>query len=128
MRFKCKVCKIDISIDLEKLEDITNLSEEDGQDLVPHGFFIISDGSFFSLHKGDECIFDTAEKIIISRSDMVNWETHDNPSRCNGCCGLDGLDGINVMCANGHEIGTLKADCWMGHGFILEPDLTEMKG
>jgi hypothetical protein len=34
-------------------------------------------------------------------------------------CGLDGMDGPNLVCVNGHEIGTEKSDCWMPHAAVL---------
>lgn len=125
MKFKCKKCKIEISLDVEEYKDSTLLVEEDNVDIVPQGFYIISNGSFFNLYQDDKCIYDTSGKVIINKNDMINWKPHNDKKRCNGCCGFDGTDGINIICKNGHEIGTLKSDCWMGHGFILEPDFTE---
>ena len=40
--------------------------------------------------------------------------------RLNGCCGLDGLDGPNQLCACGAEVGTLQTDCWTPRVFIPE--------
>lgn len=39
------------------------------------------------------------------------------PGRCNGCCGLDGMDGPNRICRCGAEIGTERSDCWTWHIF-----------
>lgn len=33
-------------------------------------------------------------------------KSHADLSRLNGYCGLDGLDGLNKVCLNEHEVGT----------------------
>jgi len=52
--------------------------------------------------------------IVLNLKDTINTKHHSDQSRLNGCCGLDGL-GMNTLCANGHEIGTERSDCWMPH-------------
>lgn len=58
-------------------------------------------------------------------NDLINSKYHSDSSRLNGCCGNDGLDGINRVCKNNHEIGTEKSDCWMPHFISLDPKLIE---
>jgi hypothetical protein len=40
---------------------------------------------------------------------------------------MDGTDGINKLCANGHEIATEKSDCWMPTAVIFEKEKTILK-
>jgi hypothetical protein len=127
MKFFCKKCSIVISSDLTELKDLSLINESDGEALIPGGYFLISDGSYYSLFQDNQCIYSTKGKYVINKDDLMNWRYHPDKRRVNGCCGCDGLDGINVVCKNGHEIGILKSDCWMPHGFIMEPDNTESK-
>ncbi len=45
-------------------------------------------------------------------------------SRLNGCCGLDGCNGPNRICACGAEVGTEMSDCWTSFLFIPNPEET----
>jgi hypothetical protein len=118
MRIICKECHIELSKDLAELPGKNHLDESDGNDFLPLGRFYISDGSYFT---------DSENKIIINTKDFINEKNHPIADRLNGCCGLDGMDGINKVCANGHEIGTAKTDCWMPHCIILEPQLVDIE-
>ncbi|MCB2379432.1 hypothetical protein LGH70_17670 [Hymenobacter sp. BT635] len=109
----CRKCKIPLTNDLLELPNRALISEEEGEDYIPQGFFVISDGSYFT---------NSANQLIINVRDMLNCANHPNPSRLNGCCGLDGTDGPNKICSNGHEVGTEKSDCWMPHAFLIEQD------
>ncbi|MGA1871719.1 MAG: hypothetical protein ACMUJM_24590 [bacterium] len=118
MRFLCRKCKLPITKDLTELKDYSVLCEEDGKDFLPEGVFFKSDGEYYT---GSE------NKIIVNIKDLINSERHPDSSRLNGCCGLDGLDGINTICKNGHEIGTERSDCWMSHSVILELENIEIQ-
>lgn len=89
------------------------ISEKDGTDYIPAGYYITLDDSFF---------FGVAGKYAINLKDIIRKRNHTEPWRLNGCCGLDGCDGLNLLDENGNEIGTEKSDCWMPHCAILEPD------
>lgn len=120
MKLKCRTCGVEITSDLIELKDKSLINIEDGQDYIPKGFYLIEDqvSSITTVHE---------EKgtIVINIQDLINSEYHTNPSRLNGCCGYDGLDGFNRVCINHHEIGTEKSDCWMPHSIILQPNLVE---
>lgn len=47
-----------------------------------------------------------------------------DPRRLNGCCGLDGCDGPNRVCACGADVGTEMSDCWTSYLFIPDPSAT----
>lgn len=108
----CKICKIELTTDLLKLSDFTKTNEDDGKDFISEGNYIISDG---------ECYTNTENKIIINKNNLINTKNHSIVARLNGCCGLDGQDGLNKVCSNNHEIGIEFSDCWLPHSVIFEP-------
>ena len=103
---------------LTRLAERELLSGKDGDDYIPSGYYIILDDSFF---------FGAAGKYAINLKDIIQKRNHTKPSRLNGCCGVDGCDGPNLLDEEGNEIGTEKSDCWMPHCAILEPDKVNMK-
>ena len=111
MKVFCKECKIALSKELVELTDSKLLNEGDEKPFIPASFFTKSDGEFFT---------GTKDKLIINLNDLINIKNHPDFKRLNGCCGLDGLDGLNKVCVQGHEIGTAKEDCWMPHCVIFE--------
>lgn len=100
-----------------ELDDLSLIKENDGEAYIPEGFFIIANG---------EEDIGTIGTIIINLKDIINSNYHQDGSRLNGCCGYDGLDGINRVCVNNHEIGTENSDCWMPHFIALEPHLVKL--
>ena len=113
MRIKCKKCDIELTDHLVEVPGIGQLSEIDNNDFINRGQFFVSDGQYYAA---------TENQVIINIQDLKNSRNHTDPSRLNGCCGLDGTDGLNKLCMNGHEIGTEKSDCWMAHALIFEND------
>nr|WP_232337017.1 hypothetical protein [Lysinibacillus timonensis] len=112
MKLICNACHIEISKQISELEDLTLLNSIDGQNYVPEGFYIISDGTYLERLKGS---------IIINTNDLLNSNYHSDISRLNGCCGCDGSGGMNKVCLNNHELGTEHSDCWMAHMIALNP-------
>jgi hypothetical protein len=43
-------------------------------------------------------------------ADLVNVGYHPDYGRRHGCCGLDGMDGMNRVCSEGHEVATESSD------------------
>jgi hypothetical protein len=114
MKLVCKICNVEITKKLTELQDFNQLNEVAGEDYIPSSFYVIGDGVYDSKSQG---------KIIVNIKDLINTKHHSDTSRLNGCCGLDGLDGINTVCINNHELGTENSDCWMSHYVSLEQDL-----
>ncbi len=75
----------------------------DATPLVPAGWFDYS----FKLGQDWSSISD--DGIFVNLTDMLN--SVEGGAR-SGCCGPDGMDGINLFCTNGHPIGTEYNDCW----------------
>ena len=61
--------------------------------------------------------------VLVNIADVIGTKTHPDASRLNGCCALDGLDGPNLLCENGHEVATAVSDCWMAHAVALVKDV-----
>lgn len=118
IHFRCASCGVLLTPPLQPLDDAARLVEEDGEDHVPDGFFTIADGHYYTDGVGD---------YLINLRDVVNTAQHPNPSRLNGCCGLDGLSGRNTICLHGHEIGTERSDCWLAHSLALDPAAVVME-
>ncbi|MDP5277210.1 hypothetical protein [Chengkuizengella axinellae] len=115
MKLICKRCEIEISKQITELQDLKLLSKNNDKDYIPEGYFLQDSGKDNSTN--------TSSFIIINVKDLINSKYHSNTRRLNGCCGYDGLDGVNRVCINNHEIGTEKSDCWMPHYLTLNSDL-----
>lgn len=118
MKLFCRTCQLEISKEVNPMPDLNQLSFDDGRDYIPEGFYLIDDNK---MH------LDLKDAIIINLKDLVNSKRHSNSSRLNGCCGMDGLDGMNRVCLNNHEIGTEKSDCWMSHFVALNPEMVQFE-
>lgn len=116
LKLICKTCNLEISEPLEELKDLNLINENDGQDYIPKGFYLIQEQTAYEILKGS---------IIINIKDLINSKHHSDSGRLNGCCGLDGGDGMNRVCLHDHEIGTEYSDCWMFHMIVL--DLEQVK-
>lgn len=112
MKIKCKHCDIDLTDELVEVHS-GQLCTIDNRDFINCGKYFVSDGDYYT---GSE------NQIIINIQDLKNAKNHFDLSRLNGCCGLDGANGLNKLCINGHEIGTEKSDCWMAHAMIFDND------
>jgi len=66
------------------------------------------------------------DELIFNLDDLRNTKYGGRP---NGCCGIDGVDGINTFCREGHEIGTERSDCWTPRFIhIPQANLTSAEG
>ncbi|NBE50964.1 hypothetical protein [Streptomyces boluensis] len=65
--------------------------------------------------------------VVLAREDLRDVEVTDKKGRTNGCCGLDGCDGPNLVCRRCRtEIGTEESDCWMAQQVTLIPTAVEL--
>lgn len=60
---------------------------------------------------------------MVNLDDLTGAGWAKDGRRYNGCCGVDGLDGLNLVCPAGHDVGTEKSDCWMPHRAVFDPAL-----
>lgn len=117
MRVYCKICGLVLTQDIVRYSG-KNFGEADAENYIPSGYYTISDSEYFHESLG---------AIIINITDLINCENHKERGRLNGCCGLDGCDGPNKICLNGHEVATEKSDCWMPHAVLFEKDKIILK-
>ncbi|MFG3236770.1 hypothetical protein ACGFZG_34155 [Streptomyces antibioticus] len=62
---------------------------------------------------GTYAINHDATLFILHPDDVPGTALHPDSGRCAGCCGLDGRDGPNLVCAAcGAEVATKESDCW----------------
>ncbi len=94
----CKKCNLKLNAPVKNLE-------KEG---------LLNDGKFYGELK--KC-------PMIHLKDFRNVK----PPKGNGCCGQDGLDGLNTECMNGHKVGVEKSDCWMPHCFIFDSKKVTVK-
>jgi len=108
--FACATCGCVLARNLRALPEDVPLDQTDGHPLLPQGAYRVSPGEFVPERPGD---------FLVHLADLQNTKRHSDLHRLNGCCGLDGLDGYNLLCANGHEVGTERSDCWLPHHAVL---------
>lgn len=116
-QFKCIRCGALITRPLSELPADTPVNVEDGQDHVPTGTYATNPEDNWTGMEG---------WYVVNLADAIDTQRHPDIGRLNGCCGLDGLDGRNTVCANGHEVGVEKSDCWMSHCLLLDPEAVEI--
>ena len=116
---RCRECSVPLSVALERLVVASSsLKDGDKQPHVPRGRLVVSDGESFTETEG---------QIMVHLSDAINTRHHEEARRLQGCCGLDGCNGRNTVCCNGHEVGTEKSDCWMPHVLLLDAGMVVVK-
>lgn len=112
--FSCAGCGHKLSADLREVPLPPPVTEEaPGTDTflppwLPRGTWAANpDTREFALHPEDICAM----------------RAHPDPRRSAGCCGLDGLDGPNLVCDNcGAEVATQYSDCWSQQYVGLVPE------
>jgi hypothetical protein len=112
MIIKCKICGMSLTGNIYLLLNEELLSQEYDSDYVPKGYYYINN---------IENEIEHLNGVSINKSDLLNFKYH--KERLSGCCGPAGLDGLNILCLNGHEVATEKSDCWQPHEIIFEKEL-----
>ncbi|MEO5664473.1 MAG: hypothetical protein ABIR39_14440 [Nocardioides sp.] len=60
--------------------------------------------------------------LVLHPDDGIGLELHPEAFRNSGCCGHDGLDGVNRRCSHCHaDVATLVDDCWTVVELRFEP-------
>jgi hypothetical protein len=108
--FTCSICGCILAQGLNELLESIPLDQRDQHALLPQGTYRVSPGEFEPEQPGD---------FLVNLADLENTKHHSDLRRLNGCCGLDGCDGYNLVCINGHEVGTERSDCWQAHHAVL---------
>jgi len=100
---KCSVCNLPLTEQLSELASPSMLASDLEKDRAPAGFFGIEHGHF-----------------ITNSQDIINTRRHPDVTRLQGCCGPSGGDGMNLVCLNGHEVGTEHSDCTVAHSITFD--------
>lgn len=115
--FICMTCKADVTRPVVPLGATGfHTTDEMEEPRLPAGTFAVEQEN--EAHFG---------WYFVNLQDTAGTRHHSDPRRLNGCCGLDGMDGKNILCRNGHEIGTERSDCWTSHFLWLDPRSVVMK-
>jgi len=114
MKLACKKCGALLTDELVRLDDVARLSVVRGESRIPKRFFHVarSDSDFEKLGS-----------IVVNLEDLTGAGHAKDGRPYNGCCGIDGCDGLNLVCPGGHNVGTERSDCWMPHSATFESEL-----
>ncbi|MGW6704554.1 hypothetical protein ACWGDE_06645 [Streptomyces sp. NPDC054956] len=75
------------------------------------------------MARGTYAISQDATLFILHPDDVHGTAPHPDDERHNGCCGLDGQDGPNLVCgACGADVATKQSDCWTQNLVALTAD------
>lgn len=109
VRVYCKKCNHKLTENLFEVDE-KSIRDEDNENAI--------DKNSFSL------ITDNDQKQFIVALDDYHLVNHPDRKRFQGCCGSSGSDGLNKLCANGHEVAKEISDCWLSH--YIEFDLDKV--
>ena len=113
----CLGCGARLSEEL-RVADLSERNTEDRMPYVPRGATVQEDDTFFHQHVGE---------YVVNVDDAIHTWLTEAGNRLNGCCGLDGMDGPNLLCDQcGAEVAIKKTDCWMPHCVIFVTALTRI--
>lgn len=113
MILRCPECQVPLTRELTALADPALLCTADGEPYLP-------EGNYHREPAANHYLKTTGDVVAVNLADVLNTKHSTDPRRLNGCCGLDGCDGLNLLCINGHAVGTEKSDCWMAHAALFE--------
>lgn len=102
IKMYCKKCGIQLT---DTLQEVTTsvLRFEDNVPMIGPNQFSVYMNEF------------THEKEIVIAIEEYYFKKHTDSKRFSGCCGSSGIDGMNLLCPNGHEVATEFSDCYMPH-------------
>lgn len=122
MFFLCVECKTPVTASVSFTDEAPpEVEDEDGWvDYPRQGLYTVGDplGWQPELYPG------MSEYYVFNMADVIN--TTQDSERMSGCCGSDGMNGINLLCPGGHEIGIEFSDCWQAYHYVqVPPDKVE---
>lgn len=132
MKIYCKKCHTQLSKDCQ-IGEIWEYDEkaQDTEPAVPEGKIIILDEDKFALTylASDETpskrLISTKGAIAVNPKDI--YETIISYGKDYGCCGSDGMDGLNRKCKCGNILGTEWSDCWTQAEIRFEPSKVDIR-
>ncbi len=132
--FHCKKCGAAVSsqIEVQSLKDpkVAAPAMTDGEPICAAGKgYKSEEPTERSFTPGHPAKLEFTPQFWLNPDDLKPFTrlTRD-PAKLNGCCGLDGCDGPNLLCGNcGAEVATLRTDCWTPRIAIPDKSNTEFK-
>lgn len=129
----CKNCKAVLSSSIEILSgkdpNVEKPEFVDDQSVSPVGTGYKSYEPYRKSYDDNPAPLEFTPQIWMNIDDLTDHtDITTEASRLNGCCGLDGCDGPNIICNQCKKyVGTQMSDCWTSYLFIPEPNATEWK-
>jgi len=117
-RFACGDCGAILTARVVRLENAERLDTEHGEPYLPRGRFVIADGRYWADRYGDDFIVHPDD--LVGGSIEGDWD--DGRSDHYGCCGLDGGEGRNTVCRNGHLVATELSECGLPRCAFLDSE------
>ena len=123
MVFACRRCRQQLTTDVKLIEPPPDDRSPEAEPWFEPGVYFI-DRERARLARTDHVQpWPPKDRPVLNPIDVTGVREHSEPARLNGCCGLDGMDGPNIVCiACGAEVGTKMNDCWTPHEVRLDPD------
>lgn len=137
--FHCAACGIPVTAEVELLAELPEERYRDADDreepgvTVPRGSYAIDPDPFGAPYVVPEqplpppapanCRVPGGPQgtLVLHPDDGLDLRPHPEHRRSVGCCGSSGVDGRNLVCRCGGEIGTLVGDCWTAQELRLDP-------
>ena len=111
MRIFCTGCSSALSLELQPVS-MADRNDEMGEDFLQRGRVIVEDGTYFQGKAGSP---------IVHTEDVLHVHLTDDWKRLNGCCGLAGCYGPNLLCDTCNVyVATKMTDCWTSHCVVFE--------
>ena len=129
---RCRSCGADLSepvtIREAGMDGVAQPEFRDHEHVIDAGYAFKSEEPYRKrLGPGKDQLEFTPQYWMTARDLLASVQLTKNQSHLNGCCGLDGSDGPNRVCACGADIGTEMSDCWTSYLFIPDPEATEWR-
>lgn len=107
----CPKCGKDLTKPLVLLTDLRIINTtKRGRDLFPQGFYATGE----TIRSAQKAEFSEYWESVICVNLKDLSALLPSGERC-GCCGIDGLDGLNLSCPCKTAVGTECSDCWQEH-------------
>ena len=115
MHIECQKCGTHLTSELGWVSP-SERNTKMGEQMLEKGSITQEDGSYL---QGIEGVY------IANPDDAINVYLTPETIRVQGCCGLDGCNGPNLLCENCKTyIATKMTDCWRVHCLLFDPSTT----
>lgn len=123
--FVCRVCSHLLSKPVERVSVLPARKYRDADEIsyqptMPTGTWAVDTQPRTSFSDSDSN--GAIGCLVVHPDDGLGLGRHPDALRNSGCCGHDGLDGVNRRCSQCHtDVATLVDDCWTVVELRFEP-------